>query len=143
METRGALTLKDLFPGVRDLSALKSKSAEGTERAIKFFVGDATVNLVYSDKSGETKKACTTLKILHEPSLLGVPQNNAVAERNNLDILDETRAALIQAGFPSCFWPFAAPRGCFLDNTRFKDEWGDPIVGGSAWAKAHGNSEFE
>ena len=106
---KDALTLRDLYTGVRHLCAIKSKSAENTEKEIKHFIGESEVGRVYSDKSGEITKACKSLKILHEPSIPGKPQNNAKAERNNLDIIDGTRALMIQGDFPRCFWPLAAP----------------------------------
>ena len=114
---RDAFILRDLCTGVWHLCALKSKAAENTKREIKRFVGEAEVGRVYSDKSGEIAKACESFNILHGPSLPGAPQNNAMAERNNRDIIDGARASMIQAGFPSCFWPFAGPRCCILDNT--------------------------
>ena len=43
-------------------------------------------------------------------------KNNANIERVNRDILDGTRTALVPAGTPGCFWPFAGPTYCHNDN---------------------------
>ena len=43
-------------------------------------------------------------------------------ERCNQDVTMMTRAALTTAGMPSCFWEFAAPHQCFMDNTEGWDK---------------------
>ncbi len=66
--------------------------------------------------------ACKKEHILWEHSQPGVPQTNALIERANQDILQGTRTLLLQAGLPACFWTFAAPCYCLLDNTAEKKE---------------------
>jgi len=43
------------------------------------------------------------------------------------------RTLLCGAGLPSCFWPWAAPCFCFLENTAI-----DPETGKSPWYNRHG-----
>ena len=62
-------------------------------------------------------------------------------ERTNLDKLEGTRTALECAGFPECFWPFAAPHYCFLDNTSCLGSDGKSLEGGSNYNRAHQKGE--
>ena len=41
-----------------------------------------------------------------------------------------TRTALVAAGIPACFWPYAAPTVCFNKNCQSRD-------GTSAWYRTH------
>eukprot|EP00972_Heterocapsa_arctica_P045367 6697902-Heterocapsa_arctica.AAC.1 len=45
---------------------------------------------------------------------------------------------MVHAVFPECFWPFAAPACCFLDNANTLGRDGKPIPDGSAWYLAKG-----
>ena len=117
---------------------MKNKSSSDTLEYLKYFQGTYKIKTMYSDNSGESKRACKKLKILREGSRPGVPQSNAKIERTNLDILEGTRTSMIHAGFPECFWPFAAPAYCFLDNTNILGRDGNPIPDGSAWYLAKG-----
>jgi hypothetical protein len=72
--------------------------------------------------------------ICQDKSQPGVPQTNAIIERTVQDVTNGSSTALLAAGLPPCFWPFAVQAYCFLDNTNFHE-------GASAWAKTHG-SEF-
>ena len=96
------------------------------------------VEVFYSDNAPEPKLACKNLGIFHELSLPGVPQNNAMVERTNLDVLEGTRTCLVCAGLPQCFWPLAAPHFCFLDTTSCYGADGKILEGGSNYARAHG-----
>ena len=58
------------------------------------------------------------------------PKTNAIIERCNGDVLAMTRSALIGAGLPACFWPYAAPCVCFNDNSVATDD-------GSPWQVTH------
>jgi len=42
--------------------------------------------------------------ILHQSSFVGTPQQNGVAERKNRDLLEQTRALMIQMHVPKSFW---------------------------------------
>ena len=61
------------------------------------------MEVFYSDNALELKLACKILGIVHELSLPGVPQNNAVVERTNLDVLEGKRTCLVCAGLAQCF----------------------------------------
>ena len=78
---------------------------------------------------------------MHEKSRAGVPQINSVIERTNLDILEGTRTTLICAGFPECFWPFAAQHFCLLENTSAIGVDGKVHKEGSSYHRAHGKGE--
>ena len=95
----------------------------------------------FSDNAPELKLACKNLGIVHELSLPRVPQNNAMVERTNLDVLKGTCTCLVCAGRPLCFWPFAAPHFCFPDNTSCSCADGKILEGGSNYARAHGKGE--
>eukprot|EP00972_Heterocapsa_arctica_P086570 12761412-Heterocapsa_arctica.AAC.1 len=45
---------------------------------------------------------------------------------------------MIHAGFPECFWPFAAPHYCFISNTNHIGRNGKPIPDGCPWELAKG-----
>eukprot|EP00972_Heterocapsa_arctica_P084973 12521157-Heterocapsa_arctica.AAC.1 len=49
---------------------------------------------------------------------------------------------MIHAGFPECFWPFAAPAYCFLDDTNTLGRDGISIPEGSAWYLAKGEESI-
>ena len=136
-----AIVIKDLFSKVKALFPVFNKTGDEAERVLRNFFGNAKVEVFYSDNAPELKLACRNLGIVHELSLPGVPQNNAMVERTNLDILEGTRTCLVCAGFPQCFWPFAAPHFCFLDNTSCYGADGKILEGGSNYARAHGKGE--
>ena len=48
---------------------------------------------------------------------------------------------LICAGFPGCFWPFAAQDFCFLENTSAIDVDGKVYRDGSSYHRARGKGE--
>jgi hypothetical protein len=112
-----ARVIKDLYSKVKVLMPVDGKSSEEAIAALQYFVGLGRIKLFCSDNAPELIRVCKTLQILQEHSTPGRPQNNAIIERTNLDILEGTRTTLISAGFPECFWPFAAPHFCLLDNT--------------------------
>ena len=66
---------------------------------------------------------------------------NSVIERTSLDVLEGTRITLICAGFPECFWPFAAQHFCFLENTSAIGIDGEVYKDGSSYHRAHGKGE--
>ena len=132
---RNALVIKDLYSGLKHLYPTKTKNTEDTTESIRHFVGDRGARRLYSDNSGEIGKALKELRIMPHNSMPGEPQTNAVAERNNGDILEGTRAALIRAGLPPAFWPYAAEHYCMMENTHFTEDSDSP------WCKTHG-AEF-
>ena len=136
-----AIVIKDLFSKVKALFPVFNKTGEEAERVFRHFFGNTKVEIFYSDNAPELVLACKNLGIVHELSLPGVPQNNSIVERTNLDILEGTRTCLVCAGFPQCFWPFAAPHFCFLDNTSCYGSDGKLLEEGSHYARAHGKGE--
>merc|ERR1711978_189544 len=61
-----------------------------------------------------------------------MPKTNGLIESTNGDILPGTRAQLVEAGLPSCFWPWAAQCYCHHENTRLD------AAGSSPWYRRHG-----
>ena len=104
-----ALVIKDLWSGLFNCIPCRSKSADNTYQGLLRFTGRRTVGQAYADNSPEIKSACDDLRIPLENSLPGVPQTNSIAERTNQDVTGMTRTALVAAGIPACFWPYAAP----------------------------------
>ena len=76
-------------------------SAE-TAYAIGIFRGNDEIRRFYSDKSEVISAACKRLAIPWEHAQPGMPQNNAVAERNIGDTSPGIRVYLCQAGLPDC-----------------------------------------
>ena len=136
-----ALVLKDFYSKVKVLLPVRSKTAEQAIRALRYFFGSNAVNRFYFDNAPELELACATLGIVHKKSRAGVPKSSYVIERTNLDILEGTRTTLICAGFPECFWPFAAQRFCFLENNSAIDVDGKVHKDGSSYHRAHGKGE--
>ena len=110
--------------------------------AIADFIDDGVCRKFYADEALQIRSACKSLAITYEPSIPGRHETNAKIENTILDVERGTRSALIQAGFPPCFWSFAAPTYCLLDNTEYLDPLGVPYTDGSRWARFHG-AEFE
>ena len=82
----------------------------------------------YSDDGPELTNACVELKLNHDLSLPGRPQNNSLAERTNQFIIDQTSACLVHAGLPTCYWAQAITTLCHLMNV-------EEVNGSSAWLK--------
>ena len=104
-----ALNMMDVWSRMKNCYPVRDKTHEEAVRSFKHFCGDRKIGRVYSDNSGELIKATKAVKVNHESSQPGVPVSNAIAERNNQDILNGTKAALETAGLPACVWPYAAP----------------------------------
>ena len=141
---RDAIVVKDLFSNVKDLIPVERKDRDEALEGLKFFFGDPKlVTECYSDGSPELRAALRGMSIVHDRSRPGKPQNNSKIERTNLDVLEGARCALIQAGLPECFWPFAAPHYCFLGNTSKIDHQGNVYPDGSPYRVAHGGDELK
>ena len=69
------------------------------------------------------------LKLNHDLSLPGRPQNNSLAERTNQFMF------IIHAGLPTCYWVQAITTLCHLMNV-------EEVNGSSAWLRMHGE-EFK
>ena len=90
----------------------------------------------YSDDGPELINACVELKLNHDLSLPGRPQNNSLAERTNQFIIDQTSACLVHAGLPTCYWAQAITTLCHLMNI-------EEVNGSSAWMRLHGEDKGE
>ncbi len=118
--------------GIRHCVATTSTDSHETYMALKFFIADRTVKRAYSDNFTSLIKACYDLGIPHELSEPGIHETNAVIERANEDILAGSRVLLVQSGLPSCFWTYAQPCYCMLDNVEPKDNGAS-----SSWVNRH------
>ena len=76
-------------------------------------MGDINIEGFYSDRSGEIERALRDLHIVSDNSQLGVPQNNAVAERLVQDILEGTRTV---GGLAPCVWEYACQHYCLMEH---------------------------
>ena len=106
----------DLATKFKCAKPVKSKDADRTLLTIKYWIGEDSVKKIYSDGHESIKKACKNLTIPHQLAQPGIHQNNGIIERCNSDILAGTRTLLVEAGLPSCFWPYAAACYCHHDN---------------------------
>ena len=146
-----ALVLLDVATRFLGVVSVDNKSAEATEFAIRYFLADQPARRAYSDNAGNIKKAMADLKIVHEFSLPGIPKSNGLVERYVQEVLQGTRVYLVQAGCPSCFWPYAAECFVFCYNVfgpectimdGEDDETNDDDVGNAvfSWGKDEGDS---
>ena len=133
-----ALTVRDLWSRMIGCYPMRDESTESTVAALKDFVGGRKVELFYCDNSDELRKAGEELRFTTEFSQPGVPQTNGIAERNNRDILSGTRTALISAGLPACFWPYASQ--CYTMNRNCLV---DASTGTSPWSVTHGGETLD
>ncbi|KAM2944179.1 hypothetical protein COP2_027257 [Malus domestica] len=54
--------------------------------------------------------------IIHQTSCVGTPQQNGVAERKNRDLLEKTRALMLQMNVPKRFWSQGVMTAAYLIN---------------------------
>ncbi len=88
---KDAFTVLDIATNLRHIYPVGTKGAADTILSLKHFMGTRNIREFYSDNSGEIKKACKELIILHDGSQPGMPQTNGIAERNNQSIINKTR----------------------------------------------------
>ena len=127
-------TLDVLDHATRYKAALPVTSYETDEVVMKLreFCGNQKIKSAYMDNYTSLIKACKELKIVADFSQPGMPQTNGLIESTNGDILSGTRAQLVEAGLPGCFWPLAARCYCHHDNVRLD------AAGSSPWHRRHG-----
>jgi Integrase core domain. len=135
---RNAFVIKDLWSGIKQIYPSADRDADTTVIAIMDFLDTTPCKRFYSDDDRAIKDACKKCKVRHETSMPGIHETNAKIENAILDIERGARSALIQAGFPPCFWSFAAPHYCLLDNTETLDPKGEPYPNGSRYFQFHG-----
>ena len=109
VEGRYALIIRDIYTGIIMAFPTARRDTDSVVRAIKHFCGRRKIKQVYSDDGPELINACVELKLNHDLSLPGRPQNNSLAERTNQFIIDQTSACLVHAGLPTCYWVQASP----------------------------------
>jgi len=110
-----------------------SKEADPACAALRRFAGTTKLKSVYSDNSPEIRKAVRDMgatTTVHVTSVPGLPATNAIAENMVKRTLVGTRNALLHAGLPSCFWPYACQHYAFCRNTRLYN-------GDSSWNMRH------
>ena len=103
-----AFTILDVYSGLRNIYPTLTKDSNDTSLSIRHFMGTRKIKLFYSDNSGEIKKACKGLNILHDKAQDGMPQTNSLAERNNQTIIGKTITCLLEAGLPRAIGPLPA-----------------------------------
>jgi hypothetical protein len=54
--------------------------------------------------------------IMHQTSCVGTPQQNGIAERKNRDLLEKTRALMLQTNVPKRFWSQAIQTAAYIIN---------------------------
>ena len=133
---KDALIVRDMYSKLIWCYPMKARTADNTEDALRDFAGGYRIKRVYADNSGEIRGACRALGIPHEGAQAGVPQTNGFAERTNGLVLMMTRTALIAAGLPNNFWPYASRCVCFNHNTDWSEDE-------SPWQKAHNKGECD
>ena len=95
---------------------------------------------MYSDNASALIAAYKSLGILRKPAPPGDSKANGVIENLNRRIQEGTRAALILAGLPICWWSFAVQHWTFLRNIapRSEPEEGQAPETTSAYYKRYG-----
>ncbi|KAI5327777.1 hypothetical protein L3X38_027173 [Prunus dulcis] len=79
------------------------------------------IHILRSDNGTEyTSKNMTnylsTHGIIHQTSCVGTPQQNGIAERKNRDLLEKTRALMLQMNVPKRFWSQGVLAATYLIN---------------------------
>ena len=101
MEDTEALVIIDRATGWIECYPLKSKRWEDAHLAlIDFFGPGPKPKFLYTDNSGELKRAIKELKTAHGTAIPYQPQSNGVAERAVRKVLEGTRTILLHAGLP-------------------------------------------
>ena len=98
VEGRYALIIRDIHTGFIMAYPTARRDTDSVVRDIKHFCGRRKIKQVYPDDGPELINACVELKLNHDFSLPGRPQNNSLAERTNQFIIDQTSACLVRAG---------------------------------------------
>jgi hypothetical protein len=53
---------------------------------------------------------------VHQTSCVGTPQQNGVSERKNCDLVEKTRAIMLQMNVPKHFWSYGILTAVYLIN---------------------------
>ena len=122
----------DLGTGWKHSEPTKSNDTDEIHLCLAFIAGNERIKLIYCDGAPAYKSACKRMQILSEKAQPGIHQTNARIERCNADILAGSKVLLVQAGLPSCFWPYVTACYCFLENVTEVDCESSP------WFLRHG-----
>ena len=129
--SRHALALHGVRPRARQVS----------ECGLSCFLGDCVATKIYSDNSWELAAAAAWVNeqnghhSFHQTSTPHRPQSNAFVERAIRTLLRAARGALVQAGLPHRFWPWAARHQAFAISINDRPG-GQP----SPWWITHGEN---
>ena len=79
---------------------------------------DTKIQLLRSDKGDEYafSEFCEYVGIVHETSTAYILQQNGVAERKNITLIEMVNAMLFTAGLGKCFWGEAILTACHILN---------------------------
>ncbi len=92
------------------------------------FKGTDKIENIYADNYSSYKKAITYIGASFEKSTQGIHHSNAIIERCNQDIVIGTRVLLAQAGLPYCFWTYASPYYCHVENIIQDEDGNSPLI---------------
>ena len=112
------LTVKDIYTNFIGAYPVDTRSEVNVRNALKFFVGDRKIKLLYGDNAEEFERAAETLEIPFDNSVPNRKQTNAIVERTNLYLKDQVATCLVAAGLPPCYWEFALRCYTLLHNTE-------------------------
>nr|GEV33618.1 putative ribonuclease H-like domain-containing protein [Tanacetum cinerariifolium] len=68
---------------------------------------------------------CEIKGIMREFSVARTPQQNGVAERKNITLIEATRTMLADSRLPTSFWAEAVNTACYVQNKSLEDEVAD------------------
>ena len=138
---RAALLILDMHSRFMACVPVPDKSANAAFHALKYFLGDCVATKIYSDNSWELAAAAAWVNeqnghhSFHQTSTPHRPQSNAFVERAIRTLLRAARGALVQAGLPHRFWPWAARHQAFAISINDRPG-GQP----SPWWITHGEN---
>ena len=97
-----------------------TNSTQTTVSGLQSFYSTVVPKLIYSDNSGELRKACDVLNYSQDTSTPHRPQSNGVAERAVRRCKEGTSCQIQQSGFMAAWWDWAMPAFCALYNITEK-----------------------
>ena len=93
-----AFVVKDVKTGFLWGYPVSTKSADEVTASLQHFMGRRKLVTLYSDNAREIISAAKGVADTHETFLVGLPQNNAIAERTNQVVIGGTCSLLVQSG---------------------------------------------
>jgi len=80
----------------------------------RFFGPQIKPKHIFSDNSGEIKKACEIMGYSQDTSRPHRSETNGMAERQVRNVVEGTKSTLVQSGFHEDWWSYAVYAFCFL-----------------------------